>query len=78
MNLEMQTTFFNHYLPKLIATILGARCKPQNEKIESRTAEKIAGTAHAGKKLLDLICLGTVKSVDPAHKKIRSRLCARK
>ena len=31
----------------------------------------------AGKKLLDLIWVDTDKSVDPAHRKIRSRLCAR-
>ena len=30
----------------------------------------------AGKKLVDLISVDTDKSVDPAHKKIRSRLCA--
>ena len=30
----------------------------------------------AGKKPLNLICVDTDKSVDPAHKKIRSRLCA--
>ena len=30
-----------------------------------------------GKKLLDLIWVDTDKSVDPAHKNIRSRLCAR-
>ena len=32
---------------------------------------------HAGQKLLDHIWVDTAKSVDPAHKKIRSRLCAR-
>ena len=31
----------------------------------------------AGKKLLDLVWVDTDKSVDPAHRKIRSRLCAR-
>ena len=31
----------------------------------------------AGKKPLDLIWVDTDKSVDPAHKKIRSRLCAK-
>ena len=31
----------------------------------------------AGKKVLELIWLDTDKSVDPAHKKILSRLCAR-
>ena len=31
----------------------------------------------AGKKLLDLIWMDTDKSVDHAHKKIRSTLCAR-
>ena len=31
----------------------------------------------AGMRLLDLIWVDTDKSVDPAHKKIRSRLCAR-
>ena len=31
----------------------------------------------AGKKLLDLVCVDTPKAVDPAHKKNRSRLCAR-
>ena len=30
-----------------------------------------------GMRLLDLIWVDTDKSVDPAHKKIRSRLCAR-
>ena len=29
----------------------------------------------AGKKLLDLVCVDTAKSVDPGHKKNRSRLC---
>ena len=32
---------------------------------------------NAGKKPLDLIWVDTDKSVDPAHKKFRSRLCAR-
>ena len=31
----------------------------------------------AGMKPLDLIWVDTDKSVDPAHKKIRSKLCAR-
>ena len=35
------------------------------------------GCKEADKKLLDLIWVDTDKSVDPAHKKIRLRLCAR-
>ena len=34
------------------------------------------GCKNAGKKLLELIWVDTDKSVDPAHKTIRSRLCA--
>ena len=37
----------------------------------------IQGSPDAGKKLLDLFWVDIDTSVDPAHKKIRSRLCAR-
>ena len=134
MNLEMQTTLLNTYLPKLITTILKALSQQLKENDQLNTVEEIAGpvseihfeydqilkgggefwddvnggylpealvlaarreeidwvhsegvyeiipmqeSKDAGKKPLDHIWVDTDKSVDPAHKKIRSRLCAK-
>ena len=59
--------------------VLTARC----EEIEWVHADKVYENVpmqdcnDAGKKLLDLIWVDTDECVDPAHKKIRSKLCAR-
>ena len=55
----------------------------KREEIEWVHSDKVneivpmQGYSDAGKKLLDLIWVDTDKSVDRAHKKIRSTLCAR-
>ena len=59
--------------------VLAAR-RGEIEWIHSEGVYEIVPTQDckdAGKKLLDLICVDTDKSVDPIRKRIRSRLCAR-
>ena len=65
------------YLPEVL--VFTTRCE-EIEWVHSEGVHDIVPKQwcrDAGKKLLDLIWVDTDKSVDPAHKKIRSRLCAR-
>ena len=65
------------YLPEDL--VLAAR-RAEIEWVHSEGVYKIVPMQEckdAGMKPLDLIWVDTDKSVDPAHKKIRSRLCAR-
>ena len=54
--------------------------REENDLVDSESVYEVVpmhDCEDAGKKLLELIWVGTDKSVDPAHKKIRSRLCIR-
>ena len=80
----MQTALLNRYAPKLIASILKALRERLKETDQMNAVEEIAGPTPEIPLEHDQILKGgggfwddTDKSVDPAHKKIPSRLCAR-